>query len=301
MKIPGTIQVDLDGYWAIMEHFGCTADAEEDPIFKRSIDRFLDLFDNYRIRATFFVVGKDLTISWKIKLVEKIIKKGHEIANHTMNHKRSFSSLPTHEQTEEILSGENIIRKLFGIKTCGFRSPGFDAGPELFEILGENKYLYDSSSLPLLLPSFFRQLQRYLSVNHKTNPTYLGNINYKCLSLRPHRPKKNDGTRYDLLEIPVTTIPCIHIPFHASYIIALKSKGFGSIILKTGFALVQRVNLPLNYLFHLADLADPIHDQKIKGHFGITLRADEKLMIVESIIKEILKKFEIRPTYHFAN
>ena len=127
-KMPATIQVDVDGLDILLRHHGKTVAPERDYIFLSGLPRFLELFDRWGVKATFFAVGSDLENPQKIKLLQRLVDAGHEIGNHTMSHPASLSSLPAEEQEREIVCCEEICKKALGLKTVGFRSPNFDVG-----------------------------------------------------------------------------------------------------------------------------------------------------------------------------
>lgn len=89
-KKSGTVQIDVDGLWVIFQHFGFDYEDTQDKMYESAMLRFLDLFDEYGIKATLFVVGQDLFSPAKVGLLKKAVQKGHEIANHTMTYAEGF-------------------------------------------------------------------------------------------------------------------------------------------------------------------------------------------------------------------
>ena len=80
----------------------------------------LDLLEQYGIRATFFVVGEN--VSYYPEPLKRAIALGHEIGNHTYHHTPLSSSC---EKTvaEEIEKTEEIIFQTAGYRTTLFRPP----------------------------------------------------------------------------------------------------------------------------------------------------------------------------------
>lgn len=80
----------------------------------------LDLLERYHIRATFFVVGEN--VSYYPEPFKRTISLGHEIGNHTYHHKTLSG---THEETimEEIRKTDEIIFKTAGYRPKLFRPP----------------------------------------------------------------------------------------------------------------------------------------------------------------------------------
>src|SRR5882757_8754794 len=56
-------------------------------VLRRCLPRFRDLFARHGVRATFFVVGRDLTEdSTGRALLADLARDGHELANHSFSH-----------------------------------------------------------------------------------------------------------------------------------------------------------------------------------------------------------------------
>jgi len=82
----------------------------------------LDLLDEYHAKATFFVIGSRAKADPEI--VREIVKRGHQVANHTMNHpERSFWSLSQRRLEKEIADCSELIAEINGQKPVLFRAP----------------------------------------------------------------------------------------------------------------------------------------------------------------------------------
>lgn len=108
------------------------------------IDKIIDWLRKNEIFATFFVVGEILEL--KPEILDKIIENGHEVAFHTMHHKRLENT-----SKEDFVEQIQKFSKLTGKKTRGFRAPTFSLSQKTgwaIDALNENNYLYDSSIVP---------------------------------------------------------------------------------------------------------------------------------------------------------
>lgn len=79
----------------------------------------LECLDTYSSKATFFCIGKNMLDN--PELVHLIIRNGHSIGNHTMNHANAWkhkhlSFEQEYKNCSDVLSG-------FDIKSAGFRPP----------------------------------------------------------------------------------------------------------------------------------------------------------------------------------
>ena len=79
----------------------------------------LDLLTKYNAKATFFCIGNN--IKSNRELAQQILKNGHKIGNHTMNHVNSWH-VSANEFFNEYQLCENEINNL-GTRSVGFRPP----------------------------------------------------------------------------------------------------------------------------------------------------------------------------------
>lgn len=301
-KKPAVIQIDVDGLWVIFQHFGIEYNSAEDLLYESALPRFLDLFDTYNIKATLFVVGKDLNSPKKEAILKKAVRLGHEIANHTMNHKEGFSFLSLTEKKREIENAETIIFDKLGIRTKGFRTPSNDVNADTLKILEDRGYIYDSSILPTYYGPILKKLKfSNLKINRKDH--YLGQAIYGLAPLSPYHPNEKNiwkKGRMRILEIPITTMPGLRLPFHASFTYATFELGLGCFLFNLGYNLLSKTSLPLNFVFHTNELSDPIQEQEIKRQFGLKLSVETKQKLCHYMLKSIVKNYEIFTTLDYS-
>ena len=83
--------------------------------------KVLELFDRYGGKATFFLIGQN--ISEESAHVAKLaFDKGHEIENHSLSH-RAFTELSREEMCEETKKTDDLIEKITGRVPEFFRPP----------------------------------------------------------------------------------------------------------------------------------------------------------------------------------
>jgi peptidoglycan/xylan/chitin deacetylase (PgdA/CDA1 family) len=83
-------------------------------------DAVLDILARYGIRATFFVVGEN--VSYYPEPLKRAVALGHEIGNHTYHH-TLLSKSCEQSTAEEIEKTEEIIFRTAGYRTKLFRPP----------------------------------------------------------------------------------------------------------------------------------------------------------------------------------
>jgi peptidoglycan-N-acetylglucosamine deacetylase len=82
--------------------------------------RLLDMLKARHIKATFFLVGKN--VQAHPELVRRIIAEGHEVGNHTWDHPQ-LSKLSDAQATDEIEKTQDAIRAACGVTPSLLRPP----------------------------------------------------------------------------------------------------------------------------------------------------------------------------------
>jgi polysaccharide deacetylase family protein (PEP-CTERM system associated) len=115
----------------------------------RNIDRVLQLLSDAGVSGTFFTLG------WVAErlptVVRRIASAGHEIASHSMLHKRVFSQAPE-EFREDASRAKKLLEDTSGTAVRGYRAPSWSIDgrtPWAHRILQEVGYEYSSSIYPI--------------------------------------------------------------------------------------------------------------------------------------------------------
>lgn len=116
---------------------------------RRGLDRLLAVFDEYDVKATFFVLGEAFERYGHV--IEALAKAGHEIAVHGFRHS-NFGLLSAEEQRDQIAETILKIEKYTGVKPAGFRIPEGNMTPDTLCIAKELGLQYDSSLMDSDLP-----------------------------------------------------------------------------------------------------------------------------------------------------
>ncbi len=143
-QLAAAIHLDLDGATHVYRAHGWTYPGREDGLFQTGLPKALECFERAGIRATLFVIAEDLEDSHKRELIQSAVRRGHEIASHSVTH-RKLTSLCREEKRREIFESRQQISEALGVEVQGFRAPGFAMDPESLDLLGEAGYTYDSS------------------------------------------------------------------------------------------------------------------------------------------------------------
>lgn len=144
------LSVDLDEVACYASIHGLEAPSERaaNAIYDRALPRFLELFGELDVPATFFVIGTDVDRDENRDSLERAAALGHELANHSHHHLYDLTQRPIETLHAEVRGGADAIERACGRRPVGFRSPGYTTNDALLGALREQGYLYDSSVFP---------------------------------------------------------------------------------------------------------------------------------------------------------
>lgn len=100
--------------------------------------RILDTLDKHNVKVTFFMTGG--WVNDYPDMVKEIYARGHDLGNHSENHKQ-MSKLSEAQNQEEIMKVHNKVKELTGYEMFLFRPPYGDYDSELIKtVYGMNYY-----------------------------------------------------------------------------------------------------------------------------------------------------------------
>jgi polysaccharide deacetylase family protein (PEP-CTERM system associated) len=109
----------------------------------------LDLFDEFSMKSTFFVLG------WVARrspaLIREIHERGHEVASHGMSHLLVYNQTPQ-EFRAETLESKALLEDIIGAPVLGYRASTYSVTKRslwALDILAEAGFIYDSSIFPI--------------------------------------------------------------------------------------------------------------------------------------------------------
>ena len=213
------ITIDVESDWGGRMNIDSKNRRETCRGINEGLPVILDMLDKFKIKATFFISG-ELFLggnphsrnedSITLTSLQNIAKSGHEIASHGFKHE-DHSRLSRSTLIEEIKKSRDIIWEYTGIEPVGFRAPQFKISDNLFGVLSELGFTYDSSTVRGTLPG------RYRGFLTKKEPFKIS-----------FRGDKTEDI-HDILEIPVSTIPYLRMPLGIRWINLIGTGLFRSI------------------------------------------------------------------------
>jgi peptidoglycan/xylan/chitin deacetylase (PgdA/CDA1 family) len=117
-------------------------------VYARAVPRYRALLDELDVPCTFFVIGRDMKHEVARKAARTLVDAGHELANHTLNHRYEFSRMSGDAMRAEVRGGIEAVSSVQGFAPSGFRAPGYTVNDRVLDALAELGVFYDSSVFP---------------------------------------------------------------------------------------------------------------------------------------------------------
>lgn len=281
------IAVDYENLKHLFRTLGLPPTSTNNVMYEAVADRFLDVFERHGVRATLFVIGEDIRDPANRRALQRFVRAGHEVANHTLTHPFGMRRLPYGNKVSEIDEARKILEDATGEAVVGYKAPAHDIDGDVIDILESQGYLYDAS----VYPSFFNPVLN-LAYRLAGNGRPLGLGDWQCM-LAPNRPYVLGHPywrrgRRKLVEFPITQIPGLRFPFYSTVMFAL---GFGSF--RASYALVRRMRF-VTYVFHSFDLLD-IHDEgvepRLRRHPALRHPLADRTRMVEQVLVALGRTF----------
>jgi hypothetical protein len=260
--------------------------------------------DELELRITFFVVGKDTERPENWKYLRMISERGHEIGNHSYHHESWLQTYSYEKIENEIKQAEEAIEKVTGKRTVSFRGPGFSWSKDLLKVLESRGYKFDASTLPTFLGPLARAYYFHNSdltkEEKKARKELFGKFSEGFRKLKPYNWDLGQGKL--LMEIPVTTIPFIKLPFHQSYLLYISgiSKGLMKLYLWVAILMCKITKTPPSYLLHPLDLIGGNDVPQLAFFPGMNIDSNKKLEIFKIAMQMLKKHFNLLPMNEFA-
>lgn len=249
------VSVDLDdlGCYHAIHGLGPTSAEHDGVVLERCLPRFLALFRELGIAATFFVIGRDLERDREAggrgrAWLRRALEEGHELANHSHAHAYDLVRWPREAIRGDLRRCDAALREL-GAEVIGFRAPGYTHDAALLSELVALGYRYDSSLLPS--PLYYAAklgVIAGLRLRGRRSRALARGARAFFGPREPHRLANG------LLELPISVTPWARLPL------------IGTSVLSAPAALAELLlararTLPYFHLeLHGLDLADPTTD-----------------------------------------
>jgi peptidoglycan/xylan/chitin deacetylase (PgdA/CDA1 family) len=297
MKPIASLSLDLDNKWSYMKTHGDAGWETLPSYLDVCVPRTLKFLQERDLQITFFIVGQDADLEKNAESIGQISAAGHEIGNHSFRHEPWLHLYSKEELIEEFERTENALEKATGQRPLGFRGPGYSLSPTVLEVLAERNYEYDCSTLPTYIAPlarayyFFKSPEMSEEEKEKRKKLF-GKFSDGFQSLKPYRWQIGEKS---LIEIPVTTLPGVKTPIHASYVIYLStfSLALARAYWKTAVEMCKLTGTQLSLLLHPLDFLSGEDAPELKFFPAMNLPVEKKLEFVSEILETFANNFSI--------
>jgi len=304
-KMMACISLDLDDQWSYMKVHGDAGWESFPSYLDVVIPIVLDVLDELDIKITFFIVGQDAAIEKNQNVLRTIVERGHEVGNHSFHHESWLQSYSKEKIEEEIINAEEAIFQATGQRPKSFRGPGFSWSNDLLMVLKKRKYIFDASLLPTYISPLMRQYYFWKSTLSKeekeSRKELFGSFKEGFYPLKPFLWQFNNNQ--ELLEIPVTTMPILKLPFHQSYLLYISNISVGLMKLYLNFAIsmCKITGTQPSFLLHPLDLIGADHVPELSFFPGMNIKSEQKLKVFKTAMQILKKNFELVNMSQFAD
>ena len=301
------VSVDLDPlrcYYDIHGLGGSPSKELEDIVFRRAVPRFLDIFEALDVRATFFVVAKDVEQdgSFASELLREMSERGHEIANHSYEHSYDMARFSRRDVAQEFRKAHKILATRTGKQPVGFRAPGYDLSPAMLQCLLEFGYKYDSSLFPSW-PYYFAKsvVMTWMHLRRRQTAAVMTDPRALLCPRIPYHPREaypwQRGSA-PIWEVPVGVTPGIRLPVIGTNLLLMPTPA--------RLAMLESVKLGnfFNLEFHGLDLIDAAQDgiakDLIKVQPDLRLTSRKKESVIRRSLESLGRRFEFKTLAGFC-
>jgi polysaccharide deacetylase family protein (PEP-CTERM system associated) len=150
--IVNAMSIDVEDYFQVSAFEHVVARSAWDQIPRRvdrNTRRLLDIFDEFGVRATFFILG--WIAERERALVTDIARRGHEVASHGYAHRLIYDQTPEAFR-DDVRRAKAILEDVAQCAVQGYRAPSYSITERSHwapQILAEEGYQYDSSVFPI--------------------------------------------------------------------------------------------------------------------------------------------------------
>jgi peptidoglycan/xylan/chitin deacetylase (PgdA/CDA1 family) len=300
-KPAASLSLDLDNQWSYMKTRGDAAWTAYPSYLDLVVPRFLAFLAERNLTITVFIVGQDAARPENHSALRAITEAGHEVGNHSFKHEPWLHLYSPAELADEIAQAEDAIAEATGHRPRGFRGPGFSLSRETLEVLAGRGYRYDASTFPTfvgpLARAYYFFTARLSKDEQEQRKALFGSLTDGLRPLKPYRWQLDHGS---ILELPVTTVPVLRLPFHVSYLsyLARFSPWLARTYFRLGLDLCRLTGTEPSLLLHPLDFIGADDGLEPLAFFpGMDVPTATKLAWLDGFLADFGKRFTILPMH----
>ena len=300
-----SLSLDLDNKWSYMKTHGDAGWDSFPSYLDLLVPRILRFLEERKLTISVMTVGQDAALDKNREALAVLGATAHEIGNHSFHHEPWLHLYSQAEIESEIARAEEHIERATGKRPVGFRGPGFSLSPALLATLSRRGYLYDASTLPTYLGplarAYYFMTSRLGREDREKRKALFGGLRD---GLRPIRPFlwRLAETRL-LLEIPVTTMPFVKVPIHASYLLyisSLTSPAVAAGYFRSALTLCRLTGTRPSILLHPLDFLGCDDDASLAFFPAMGMPRERKLQVLDRMLRLLCEEHRVVPLAEHA-
>jgi hypothetical protein len=290
------LSLDLDNKWTYLKTHGDPGWEEFPSYLDVVVPRVLNLLHDRGLTISFFVVGQDAALGRNREALGAIAAAGHEIGNHSFHHEPWLHLYSEAEAEAELGRAEESIEAATGRRPSGFRGPGFSLSPTILRLLARRGYRYDASTFPTFLGplarSYYFMTARLSAEERRRRKVLFGTFREGFKPLKPYALHTEEGP---LIELPVTTMPGLRLPFHVSYLLYLStlSPALALGYFRAALRLCLATGTPPSLLLHPLDFLGGDDERDLAFFPAMGLPGERKVAFVAEVLRILADRFTI--------
>ncbi|MGD1879272.1 MAG: polysaccharide deacetylase family protein [Kiloniellaceae bacterium] len=292
-----TLSVDLDNLWCYQRSFGLAGWQNYPSFVERALPRLLEVLDGLDLRVTLFIIGRDAERAPIRALLREAVERGHEAGNHSYDHDPQMNRWPAARIRDEVARAGAAVEAATGQRPRGFRGPAYAMSPALLEALVSLGYAYDASSFPNSVGTIARAYHRKRLATAADAASATPLYGSMADAWQPLRPYLWTLAQRELVEVPVTTLPLLRVPFHGTYLhhLADRSPRLAAAYFRTALGLCRLRGVPPSFLLHLTDVLGCDDCPDLDYLPGMRRSGAEKAVFLADLLTVYRKRFQGTP------
>ena len=204
-------------------------------VWKEGLPMLLDLYDKYRVKATFFYIAN--FAKQHPEIIKIVQERGHEIACHglTHQHDKAFDVMPFDEQLDHLRTAKKIIEDIAGEEVTSFRAPALRVNSDTPKALIEAGFKYDSSVAP-------QRMDMFMSLGSKNKLQWFGAPRTPYVASAENLARKGKSS---IIEVPVSSFV---VPYIGTFMRI--SPTINAVTRKFLYLETKNTNKVINFLIH---------------------------------------------------
>jgi hypothetical protein len=293
-----SLSLDLDNQWSYLKTHGDPGWEALPSYLDVVVPRLLELFDETGVTASVFVVGQDAALARNAEAFGLLGQSRHEVANHSFKHEPWLHLYTPAQIDDELQRAHDAIGTATGRVPVGFRGPGYSVSGPLLEALRAKGYTYDASTLPTwigpLARAYYFRTAKLSREERERRRGLFGSFRDGARPLAPYRWSLAEG---GLVELPVTVMPVLRVPFHVSYLLYLHqvSPALARAWFRAGLRLCRLTGVGPSILLHPLDLLGGDDVAGLAFFPGMGLAGEAKRALVAECVRALAARYDVVP------